>query len=88
MFKSFLGYQLVEKYQNRKKDPKYTKSILSTALRIAIPVIASLLILLVPESSFGIEGLTIIEKRVIAVFVFATQCGYLKAYLHGLLLQL
>ncbi|MBE6223770.1 MAG: SLC13/DASS family transporter [Bacteroidales bacterium] len=78
MFKSFLGYQLVEKYQNRKKDPKYTKSILSTALRIAIPVIASLLILLVPESSFGIEGLTIIEKRVIAVFVFATLMWILE----------
>ncbi len=78
MFKSFLGYQLVEKYQNRKKDPKYTKSILSTTLRLAIPIIAALAILLVPVSSFGIEGLTIIEKRVIAVFIFATLMWILE----------
>lgn len=72
MFKSFLGYQLVEKYQNRKKDPKYKKSVSSTLIRLAVPIIVSLAILLMPVSAFGIEGLTIIEKRVIAVFVFAT----------------
>ena len=72
MFKSFLGYQMVEKYQNRKKDPKYKKSVSSTLIRLAVPIIVSLAILLMPVSTFGIEGLTIIEKRVIAVFVFAT----------------
>ncbi len=72
MFKSFLGYQMVEKYQNRKKDPKYKKSVSSTLIRLAVPIIVSLAILLMPVSAFGIEGLTIIEKRVIAVFVFAT----------------
>lgn len=78
MFKSFLGYQLVEKYQNRKKDPKYKKSVSSTLIRLAVPIIVSLAILLMPVSAFGIEGLTIIEKRVIAVFVFATLMWILE----------
>ena len=78
MFKSFLGYQLVEKYQNRKKDPKYKKSVSSTLIRLAVPIIVSLAILLMPVSDFGIEGLTIIEKRVIAVFVFATLMWILE----------
>lgn len=42
---------------------KYFKLLIS----ILIPV----LILLLPTSSFGIEGLTIVEHRVIAIFVFA-----------------
>ena len=78
MFKSFLGYQMVEKYQNRKKDPKYKKSVSSTLIRLAVPIIVSLAILLMPVSAFGIEGLTIIEKRVIAVFVFATLMWILE----------
>ena len=78
MFKSFLGYQMVEKYQNRKKDPKYKKSVFSTLIRLAVPIIVSLAILLMPVSAFGIEGLTIIEKRVIAVFVFATLMWILE----------
>ena len=69
---------MVEKYQNRKKDPKYKKSVSSTLIRLAVPIIVSLAILLMPVSAFGIEGLTIIEKRVIAVFVFATLMWILE----------
>lgn len=39
---------------------------------ILITVIIFLTLLLIPESSFGIEGLTVAEKRVIAIFVAAT----------------
>lgn len=78
MFKSFLGYQLVENYQKRKREKKLTKSALSGILRLAIPILATLAILIAPVDAFGIEGLTIIEKRVIAVFAFATLMWILE----------
>ncbi len=78
MFKSFLGYQLVENYQKRKNEKKLTKSAVSGILRLAIPILATLAILIAPVDAFGIEGLTIIEKRVIAVFAFATLMWILE----------
>lgn len=78
MFKSFLGYQLVENYQKRKNEKKLTKSAVSGILRLTIPILATLAILIAPVDAFGIEGLTIIEKRVIAVFAFATLMWILE----------
>lgn len=72
MFKSFLGYNLVENYQKKKREKKEAGKVSSSFLRLAVPILVTLGILLVPVGSFGIEGLTIIEKRVIAVFAFAT----------------
>lgn len=40
-------------------------------VKILVSVAVSLIILLIPTESFGIPGLTIIEKRVIALFVLA-----------------
>ncbi|MEP0365557.1 MAG: SLC13 family permease [Cyclobacteriaceae bacterium] len=39
--------------------------------KLLISILIPILILLLPTSSFGIEGLTIVEHRVIAIFVFA-----------------
>ncbi|MDA3891661.1 MAG: SLC13 family permease [Salinivirgaceae bacterium] len=40
-------------------------------VKILVSVAVSILILLIPTESFGITGLTIVEKRVIALFVLA-----------------
>lgn len=48
-----------------------TKSLLIKNLNLVIGILAPIAILFIPVDSFGIEGLTIVEKRVIALFVFA-----------------
>ncbi|MFT6986844.1 MAG: sodium-dependent dicarboxylate transporter 2/3/5 [Psychromonas sp.] len=47
-------------------------------LKYILPVILPLIILLLPASSFGIEGLTFVEQRVIAIFVMAALCWVLE----------
>ncbi len=47
-------------------------------LKFILPIIIPLIILLLPASSFGIEGLTFVEQRVIAIFVMATLCWVLE----------
>lgn len=44
---------------------------MSKSLKLAIAVGIPILILLVPTSFFGLQGLTIVEQRVIAIFFFA-----------------
>ncbi len=47
-------------------------------LKYILPVILPLIVLLLPASSFGIEGLTLVEQRVIAIFVMAALCWVLE----------
>jgi len=47
-------------------------------LKFILPIVIPLLILLLPVSSFGIVGLTLVEQRVIAIFVLATLCWVLE----------
>jgi len=45
-----------------------------------LPVILPLIILLLPSSVFGIDGLTLVQQRVIAIFVLATLCWVLEPF--------
>jgi len=47
-------------------------------LKYILPVVIPLLILLLPSSCFGIDGLTLVEQRVIAIFVMAALCWVLE----------
>jgi sodium-dependent dicarboxylate transporter 2/3/5 len=47
-------------------------------LKFILPIIIPLFILILPSTSFGIEGLTLVEQRVIAIFVLATLCWVLE----------
>lgn len=47
-------------------------------LKYILPIITPLIILLLPASSFAIEGLTLVEQRVIAIFVMAALCWVLE----------
>ncbi len=47
-------------------------NLVTKNLKLIISLLIPIAILFLPVESFGIEGFTIIEKRVIALFVFAT----------------
>ncbi|MGF1679955.1 SLC13 family permease [Photobacterium minamisatsumaniensis] len=47
-------------------------------LRYIIPVLVPLLILLLPASAFPVEGLTVIQQRVIAIFLLAALCWVME----------
>ncbi len=49
-----------------------SKNLVTKNLKLIISLLIPVAILFIPLENFGIEGLTIIEKRVIALFVFAT----------------
>ena len=52
--------------------------MLKEKLKYILPVLLPLIVLLLPASSFGIEGLTLVEQRVIAIFVMAALCWILE----------
>ncbi|PSW61676.1 dihydroorotate dehydrogenase [Photobacterium kishitanii] len=47
-------------------------------LRYIIPILIPLIILLLPASAFPIDGLTVIQQRVIAIFLLAALCWIME----------
>jgi len=45
-----------------------------------LPVVLPLIILALPSSFFGIDGLTLVQQRVIAIFVLAALCWVLEPF--------
>lgn len=78
MFKIFTGHHLVKEYHEKKKGNRSSKAK-TNAIKISIALIASLVLWLIPTESFGIDGLTQIEQRIISVFCFATLMWILEA---------
>lgn len=71
---------MVETYQKRKKEKRLSQdNTVSRTIRLIIPIVISLTLWMMPTESLGIEGLTLIQKRVMAVFVFATLMWVLEA---------
>lgn len=77
MFKKFNGGHLIEEYQKAKKIRKDSLS-LQRIIKLIIALLISLTISLMPTASFGIDGLTVVEQRVIATFCFATLMWVLE----------
>src|SRR5574344_1371115 len=81
MFKKFHGFHLLESHHNEQvkrlqaRLPEYLKS---TAIKAAVVILATLLIWNLPSTSFGIEGLTVVQQRIIAIFAFATLAWVLE----------
>ena len=72
MLKKFHGAHLMEALQRQKMQKLLSKEFLASRLmKIAISCIAMIVLWVLPTSVFGIEGLTIVQQRVIAIFVFA-----------------
>lgn len=71
MLKSFLGFDLVQNQSLKKKERKKASPLACTLSRVMLGLLAGVIVLCLPLSAFGIDGLTIVEKRVIALFFFA-----------------
>ena len=80
MYKIFPGFNLVDAYHEWKKNNKLTKGK-NIARIIKLLVCSAVLITLwcLPLETFGVDGLTVVEKRVIAIFLFATVMWVLEA---------
>ena len=70
MFKIFPGYDLVESYHNWKKNHKVDSKTVSRAIRLLIAIGVALVVWCLPVENW-IDGMTIIQKRTLAIFVFA-----------------
>ena len=81
MFKKFHGFHLLESHHNlqvkrfNESLPKYLKS---TAIKAAVIILFTLLIWNLPSACFGIDGLTVVQQRIIAIFAFATLAWVLE----------
>ena len=70
MFKIFHGYHLVESYHEWKKAHRTDDKTVSRAIRLIIAAVVALLIWCLPVENW-IDGLTIIQKRTLAIFIYA-----------------
>ena len=70
MFKNFTGYNVLEKIQKKKSHKRERKFPLNAIKFLFIATIA-IVVAMLPSSAFGIEGLTDVHQRIIALFVFA-----------------
>ena len=71
MFKIFPGYDLVEAYHNWKKAHKsQDDKTISRMIRLFIAVVAAVVVWCLPVETW-IDGMTIIQKRTLAIFLFA-----------------
>ncbi len=73
MYKNYPGFHLVEAIYKLGQEKKFhisrrVKRIIEAAIIIAV----TLFLWNAPASMYGIEGLTIIQQRIIAIFAFAT----------------
>ena len=71
MLKSFLGFELVQRKDQQKKQRKQSHPRACKYLKVLAGILAAAIVLCLPLEAFGIEGLTIVERRVIALFFFA-----------------
>lgn len=80
MYKIFKGFHLVEAYHEFKKARRLTKNqTVARCIKLAIAMIVALVLWFLPIDSYGIEGLTIIEQRLISIFIFATLMWIFEA---------
>ncbi len=78
MFKIFPGYGLVEAYHKWKKAHRVEDKTVSRTIRLAIAIIVALAVWCLPVENW-IPGLTIIQKRTLAIFLFAIMMWLFEA---------
>ena len=79
MYKNFFGYHLVESYHEWKKAHRVDdRKFVSRTIRIVIAIVAALTIWCLPMENW-IDGMTIIQKRTLAIFLFATLTWLFEA---------
>ena len=78
MFKIFHGYGLVETYHKWKKAHRVEDKTVSRTIRLSIAVIAALVVWCLPVEEM-IPEMTIIQKRTLAIFLFAIMMWLFEA---------
>ena len=80
MYKIFHGFHLVEAYQDLKKAKRLAKNqTVARCIKLTVAITLSLILWFLPIDTFGIEGLTVIEQRLISIFIFATLMWVFEA---------
>ena len=77
MFHIYEGFHLVDTYHKMRYQRKYNPDT-KRALKIALVAFVTLFLWNMPIDWFGIENLTVIQQRVIAIFAFATLMWILE----------
>ncbi len=73
MFHIYKGYELVEAYHNMRMGRRFHESgAFKKTVQAVIVAIVTLLLWNAPAEIFGIDGLTVVQQRIIAIFAFAT----------------
>lgn len=81
MFANFRGFHLIEEIHKRNQLRRTTghNSNLGVILKLALVIAATLGIWLAPADAFGMANLTVVEQRIIGIFVFATLMWIFEA---------
>ena len=79
MFNNYKGFHLVDTYHAMRHQRKYhptdgTKRV----IKIALVALVTLFLWNIPTEWYGIQNLTIVQQRVIAIFAFATLMWILE----------
>ena len=73
MFKNFNGFHLIDAYHSmRHEKMSHPGIVFKKTVEAIIVVSVTLLLWNLPSDSFGIEGLNVVQQRIIAIFAFAT----------------
>ena len=73
MFKSFTGFDLVQAYHTVRYEKRFHPSrVFNKSTQIFIVLFVTLLLWNLPTTAFGIQDLTVVQQRIIAIFAFAT----------------
>ena len=79
MFKNFTGFNLVEQMHRLRQSNRFNPAILKKkSLGLIFVALTVLVLWFLPTESFGIEGLTPVQQRIIAIFVYATLMWVLE----------
>ena len=79
MFHIYEGFHLVETYHKLRHQRKYhPEDGTKRAVKIALVAIVTLLLWNMPAEWYGIQNLTVIQQRIIAIFAFATLMWILE----------
>ena len=79
MFKKFTGFNLVEQMHKLRHKNRLSAAILKKkSLGLLFVAITVLVLWFLPTETFGIDGLTQVQQRIIAIFVYATLMWVLE----------
>ena len=78
MFNNFHGFHLIEELHKRNLE-RAAKRLNSKFFKLLLAIAVTLTIWFLPAESFGMANLTVVEQRIIGIFVFATLMWIMEA---------